>query len=289
MADRLRASLPIVPIDRGLGPVVAFVHGQPGSGADWLDLAEDLSSDHRVIAPDRPGWGAHPRPAVGLGDNAESLARLLEHCGAEPPVTVVGHSLGGGIALELALARPELVGSLVLIGSVGVASALSSLDRLLAVPMVGDGILLAGSATIRRSVRAMRRLPDSWRAGRLAREATRIPTVRAVVGGSGGEALMGRARASFIIEQRALLRETPSLQRRLTLLRVPVAVVHGSSDRIVPLPAARLLAELIPGAELVVIPGHGHLVAFEQREEIAQLVRRYSRMASLGGPPSPSG
>lgn len=282
MAERLRASLPIVPIDHGLGPVVAFVHGQPGCGADWLDLADDLSSDHRVIAPDRPGWGSHPRPAVGLADNAESLARVLERCGAEPPVTVVGHSLGGGVALELALTRPDLVGALVLIGSVGVAAALSGFDRLLAVPMVGDGILLAGGAAIRRSVQALRKLPDSWKGGRLGREAARIPTVRAMVGGSGGEALLGRARASFIIEQRALLRETPSLQRRLALLHLPVAVVHGSSDRIVPLPAARLLAELIPGAELVVIARHGHLVAFERTEEIAQLVRRYSKMASLG-------
>lgn len=261
-----------------------LVHGQPGGGEDWRELAEALASDHRVIAPDRPGWGAHPRPAGGIAENAAALARVAERCGAEPPLTVVGHSLGGGIALELALSRPDLVGALVLVGSVGVSAALSGLDRLLAVPIVGDGLVRAGGAAIRRAAGAVRRIPDRWPAGHLARRATTLPTVRAVLSSAAGDGLLGRARASFLAEQRALIEETPSLQRRLPLLRVPVAVAHGRSDRVVPLAAARLLAEQIPGAELVVFEGEGHLLAFERTAEVAALVRRYARMARGGMP-----
>ena len=275
--------LPSVPLDLGDGPVVLFVHGQPGGGEDWRALAEELSRDHRAIAPDRPGWGSHPRPAMGIAENAAVLARVVERCGAEPPLTVVGHSLGGGVALELAFLRPDLVGALVLVGSVGVSAALSGLDRLLAVPVVGDGLVRAGGVTIRKAAGAFRRVPDRWVAGRIAKRATALSTIQAVLSSGVGDKVLGRARVSFLAEQRALVEETPSLERRLPLLGVPVAVVHGRSDRVVPLSAARLLAERIAGAELIVFPGEGHLLAFDRTAELAAIVRRYSRLAAARG------
>ncbi|MFZ2058940.1 MAG: alpha/beta fold hydrolase, partial [Acidimicrobiales bacterium] len=54
------------PIDVGAGPVVVLVHGQPGAGGDWAALVNMLSDDHRVLAPDRPGWGSDTRPAMGI-------------------------------------------------------------------------------------------------------------------------------------------------------------------------------------------------------------------------------
>jgi pimeloyl-ACP methyl ester carboxylesterase len=269
--------LPSVAIDEGSGPGVVLIHGQPGSGQDWRALADELRSDHRVIAPDRPGWGGNPRPAAGLAANAVAIARLLEHCGLEPPLTLVGHSLGGGVALELALSFPDMVGSIVLVGSVGVDAALSHVDRLLALPMVGDGIVRAGTAAVRRSFHTARRLPPESRVAAAVDRAARIPSVRTVIE-FGGEPMTGRARASFLVEQRALIEETPSLQRRLPLIRVPVAVVNGTSDRIVPLQAARRLAETIPGAELIMLRKEGHLVALERPELVAPTIRRYARL-----------
>ena len=142
----------IAPIDSGAGPVVVLVHGQPGAGGDWRALADLLSADHRVIAPDRPGWGADDRAALGIAANAEMLEQLLEAAGAQSPVTVVGHSLGGGVAIALALKHPERVGALVLVGSVGVAGSLSGFDRLLGVPLLGNGIVRAGVAALRRAL-----------------------------------------------------------------------------------------------------------------------------------------
>jgi pimeloyl-ACP methyl ester carboxylesterase len=265
---------PRLPIDVGDGPLVVLVHGQPGVGGDWVRLAGALSSDHRVIAPDRPGWGTDPGPAIGLGDNAEALAALIESVGANAPATLVGHSLGGGIALELALRHPQQVGALVLVGSVGVAEALSGWDRLLAVPILGEAVLRAGSAALRRTLSTAARYSAHHPEARLAKKVAVLGTLQAAIG-SDGRPMVARSRRSFLVEQRALLAESPGLEERLGQIAVPTAVVTGASDRVVPVGAARSLAARIPGAELVVVSG-GHLVPFEQPEVIARIVRRYS-------------
>jgi pimeloyl-ACP methyl ester carboxylesterase len=268
----------MAPIDAGTGPVVVLVHGQPGAGRDWAVLADLLSVDHRVLAPDRPGWGADARGAMGIAANAEVLEQLLEAAGAKSPVTVVGHSLGGGVALELALRHPERVGALVLVGSVGVAQSLSGFDRLLAVPLVGSGILRAGVAALRRVLIAATRFSDRHPRARVGNIVPTLPTVQAAIG-SDGRPIVGRGRQSFLVEQRALLAETPELERALCRIAVPTAVVTGSSDHVVPLGAARSLAMRIPGAELVVMDG-GHLLPFDEPEKLAEVVRRYSAFAS---------
>jgi pimeloyl-ACP methyl ester carboxylesterase len=267
-----------VPIDRGAGPAVVLVHGQPGAGADWELLAAQLATDYRVLAPDRPGWGSDTRPATGIAANADALEAVLKAAPVEGPVTVVGHSLGGGIALELALRHPQRVGALVLIGSVGVAGALSGFDRLLTVPMVGDGILRAGVAAMRRGLIAATRYSERHPGTRVAPKAVVVPTVRAGIG-AGGRPIIGRGRQSFLVEQRALVAETPGLERALCRIAVPTAVISGASDRIVPSSAARSLAERVPGAELIVVAG-GHLLPFDHLDLVAEVVRRYSALAS---------
>ncbi len=278
---------PNTPIDAGAGPVVVLVHGQPGAGGDWALLAALLSGDHRVLAPDRPGWGSDPRPPMGMAANAEALEAWLEATGAESPVTVVGHSLGGGIALSLALAHPDRVGALVLVGSVGVAGALSGFDRLLTVPVLGNGIVRAGVATLRRGLITAMRYSERYPRARAAQLVTILPTVQAALG-SDARPIVGRSRQSFLVEQRALLAETPQLERALSRIAVPTVVVSGASDRIVPTSSARSLAGRVPGAELIVVPG-GHLLPFDQPGTIAEVVRRYSALASglRGGRPRP--
>jgi pimeloyl-ACP methyl ester carboxylesterase len=266
------------PIDTGDGPVVVLVHGQPGAGGDWVALAGLLSEDHRVLAPNRPGWGSDPRPATGIAANADALEEMLEAVRVPSHVTLVGHSLGGGVALELALRHRDRVGALVLIGSVGVAGAISGFDRLLVVPMVGSGILRAGVATLRRGLITATRYSEQHPDARVAKKVAALPTLQAAIG-SDGRPIIGRSRRSFLVEQRALLAETPGLERSLDAISVPTAVVTGASDHIVPAAAARALAGRIPGAELIVMAG-GHLLPFEQPRKIAEVVRRYGELAA---------
>jgi len=265
-----------VPIDAGVGPVVVLVHGQPGSGADWAAIGRLLSGDHRVIAPDRPGWGTNTSAAVGLAENADALADLLASIGVEGPVTVVGHSFGGAVALEMALRSPQLVGALVLVGSVGVSEALSHLDRLLAVPPVSAWAARAGGGLVRWGLGVASRWPSMYPGARHLGEVTAIPSVASVMG-AGHRPAVGRYRRSFVVEEAALVAETPLLEAQLERVAVPVAVVSGASDHIVRPKAARALAGRVKGAELIVLEG-GHLLPFERPDLLADVVRRYCAM-----------
>ncbi len=96
------------------GPRVVFVHGLFGQGKNWTTIAKGLAGDHRVTLVDLPNHGHSPwTDRVDYLDMAELLATELEHLGE--PVTLVGHSMGGKVAMQLALRRPELLRALVVV------------------------------------------------------------------------------------------------------------------------------------------------------------------------------
>jgi pimeloyl-ACP methyl ester carboxylesterase len=118
-------------IDEGRGPAVLALHGQPGLASDWEKVLPYLVGDHRVLAPDRPGYGRSGGDAIGMGANAELMADMVVRWGVAP-VTVVGHSYGGGIGILMAARYPDVVRALVLVGSVGRADSLNVVDHVLA-------------------------------------------------------------------------------------------------------------------------------------------------------------
>ena len=97
-------------LDTGRGPAVLFVHGLLGSNRTWAALIESIASENRVIAPDLFGHGASAKPTgdYSLSAHAATLRDLLDHLGIET-VTLVGHSLGGGIAMQFSYLFPDRV------------------------------------------------------------------------------------------------------------------------------------------------------------------------------------
>ena len=264
-------------IDRGAGPTVLLLHGQPGSGSSWDPVIERLADRFRVLAPDRPGYGATAGEARGIAENAELIAALLDVTGAGP-ATVVGHSWAGGVGVLLAERYPEKVHSLVLVGAACTPDSVDGIDHLLALPVVGEALTVAGLVALGEVLPKVRRLspriPVTYRDRFLAS----LPD-QGVLGGERGA--LGRHRRTFVTEQRALIDELPVVHAALTRIRVPTAVVVGTWDLVVRPRAGRTLASLVAGAELVEIPRAGHFVARDTPDALAGIVARYGHDAAI--------
>jgi pimeloyl-ACP methyl ester carboxylesterase len=259
-------------VDVGTGSPVLLVHGQPGVGKDWDVVVQRARHGHRLLVPDRPGYGDGPDAAQSMASNAQWLADLLvEHQAA--PATVVGHSYGGGIALLLAASHPELVSGLVLVGSVGVGAALGVVDRVLTVPLVGEGVSAVGLAAMGRVLPPLRPLAADLpgRAGKwLAAALPDAAHASADLGRPGGQ---GRVRRSFVVEQRALVDEIADVEASAETLAVPTVVIVGEWDVVVPPAVGRRLAATIAGAELVAVPEVGHFLPRDRADVVVDAIR----------------
>jgi pimeloyl-ACP methyl ester carboxylesterase len=255
---------------------VLLVHGQPGSAEDWDPLVHLLRSDLHVLAVDRPGYGATSLEARAMSGNAELLADLvMERLGR--PVVIVGHSYGGGVALLMAVRRPESVAGLVLVASVGTGDTVNGVDHLLASPGLGTLLSGAGLFTLGRVLprfgSLVRRLP-STAAHRLRLS---LPDDRYSAEISRAGLRLWR---SFLAEQRALVAEIDDVEAAIGGVVVPTAVVTGTHDLVVPPGSAAELASRIAGAELVVAARTGHFVARDAPAALAGAVRRTVRRAA---------
>jgi pimeloyl-ACP methyl ester carboxylesterase len=247
----------------GEGEPLVLVHGLGGAAANWLALAPLLLPGRRLIVPELPGHGgSSPLPAApSLSPYADRLGLLLEHEGATP-AAVVGHSLGGAVALRLALRRPESVSALVLAAAAGISSTARSARYALTV----TGILKPG-----RKIAPHRR--------RVARSALLKRLVFGRWGASDPPALppevveallAGPARHTDTVSAAtALVRDDvrPDLER----IRCPVLVLWGARDNQLPVDDAFDYARRLR-APLRVIADCGHLLIVERPAACADAI-----------------
>jgi pimeloyl-ACP methyl ester carboxylesterase len=246
---------------------VLLLHGQPGSIRDWERLVSAIDGRATLIALDRPGWDGHSPPA-DLQGNVDAAVAALERRGIDR-ATVVGHSLGGAVAAWLAADHPERVSRLVLAAPAANLDSLYALDRWLATPVAG---YLA-------SVAALAGLGLALTTGPVRRHiADELALDDRYLQAAGRRLLAPAAWRAFVIEQRALIRDLPVLESRLKDISAPTTIIAGSADRIVPVHAARRLAGQIPGAELVLLPGAGHLLPQRHPQRLAEVI-----LAARGG------
>jgi 2-hydroxy-6-oxonona-2,4-dienedioate hydrolase len=242
---------------------ILLLHGQPGSARDWDGVVAALGSEREVLAIDRPGWDGQTG-AADLQRNVEAALSALDAAGTER-ATVVGHSLGGAVAAWLAADHPERVGALVLTAPAANLASLYELDRWLTIPVAG---YLASVAALSGLGLALAAGPVRRRiAGELALDDRYLQN-------AGRRLLAPAAWRAFAVEQRALVHDLPALESRLGRIRAPATIVTGSSDRIVPVAAAKRLTTQIPGSELVVLPRAGHLLPLRHPERLAEIITR---------------
>lgn len=235
-------------------PAVVALHGWRRTHADFSRSLGPGSPGGplAVAALDLPGFGASPEPPAAWGspEYAEVVARVVEGLGAGP-VVVVGHSLGGRVAVRLAARRPELVRGLVLTGAP-------------VAPRGGPTPRPKPAFRVARRLHRLGLLPES--AMERARQRHGSADYRA---------------ASGVVRQVLVRMVGESYEEDLARLQGPVELVWGDDDSAAPVEGARRLATTIPGARLTVCPGAGHLTPLTVPDELRAATRRL-----LGGDPA---
>jgi pimeloyl-ACP methyl ester carboxylesterase len=244
----------------GEGPGLVLVHGLTGSSTTWREVMPALTERFTVLAPDLLGHGesAKPRGDYSLGAFASGVRDLMVALGMER-ATVVGHSLGGGVALQLAYQFPERCERLVLVNSGGLGKEVHAILRAVALPgselvmpfvlapQVQRLLASAGGVAARLGFRSSVRGAEVWRSY------TGLTEIR--------------GRTAFVHTVRSVIDVTGqrvSARDRLYLAEeIPTLVVWGDRDRIIPVSHAHATHALIPGSRLEIVPGVGHFLPFE--------------------------
>jgi pimeloyl-ACP methyl ester carboxylesterase len=238
----------------GRGTLVVLLHGIAGSSATWESVIPRLSGGCRVIAPDLLGHGESPKPAgdYSLGAYANLVRDLLVELG-EDKCTVVGHSLGGGVAMQFAYQYPERCERLVLVSSGGLGREVHPILRAAALPgaaLVLPWLSVVGSLGIGLLTRFAGRLgfpkstdlAETWRSftslGEPEVRLTFLHTVRELID-------LGGQRMS-------------ALDRLYLCARRPTLIVWGENDPLIPVSHARRAHALIEGSQLEIFEGAGH-------------------------------
>jgi pimeloyl-ACP methyl ester carboxylesterase len=250
-----------VAVERGAGPVVVLLHGQPGTASVWgTTLSHVRDSGMRVLAVDRPGYDGRPERATGFAGNVDALMALLDERGTERAY-LVAHSWAGGVALLAAARYPHRVAGLLLLASVGTPGSIDLSDRLLAQPVVGRLAARAMAAGGPRWASALARTSGTPTYGEGLRQ------VRAAL------VEWGRIGAweAFRTEQLALVRELPSVTSALPDVVAPTIVVQGERDGYVRPKAGWELASRLPAARLVRLQA-GHALPIERPQAVAGLM-----------------
>jgi 3-oxoadipate enol-lactonase len=262
---------------KGSGPPVVFLHPGLADSRVWDPQWTSFAPRYQLVRCDLPGFGRTP-----LGNGTVELARdvtaLLDQVGV-PAATIIGCSLGGRVALEVALARPELVSSLVLVGAGLPGYAWSETVR--------ESRATADEAVSRGDLDAATEINlRMWVDGPNRKPAEVDPSIRAAVAEMQRDALKLQAPYWDDVTEKPLV---PELSDRLGDVRIPTLVLFGEEDVEDIHRLAEILAAAIPDATLASIPGAAHVPNLEQPAAFDALVLDFLATvgpgASLQSPP----
>jgi pimeloyl-ACP methyl ester carboxylesterase len=244
----------------GRGPVLVLLHGIAGSSATWEELIPPLAEQFTVIAPDLLGHGHSSKPPAeySMGAYASNVRDLLTVLG-HTRLSVVGHSLGGGVAMQFSYQFPEMSERLVLVSSGGLGRELHPILRLAALP--GAEWVLPGLCSPR-----LRQVVDRG-ARLLARAGLRTgPDLREVWRGY-VSLFDAEARQAFIHTVRTAIdiggQRATALDRLYLAAQIPTLIIWGEQDRMIPVKHGRDAHAAIEGSRLEVFPDAGHFPYLE--------------------------
>lgn len=251
---------------RGSGPAVVLWHSLLCDGGMWAGVLPSLVVRHRVLNIDGPGHGrsAEVRAPFSLEDCVDALFAVLDAAG-EQAASLVGLSWGGMVAMRAALQRPDRVRSIALLDTSSRAEALQRLPRYRVM------------AAIARRFGAIPPLLDRMEPLFFA---PRTRSERAEIVRTFRERLAAMDPASLGHAVDAVIFSRGDITNRLGEVRCPTLVVCGLDDVATPPARSEEIARAIPGAELALVPGAGHLSAWERPEVVGPLLLEHLERAS---------
>jgi pimeloyl-ACP methyl ester carboxylesterase len=239
----------------GSGPVIVLLHGITGSSATWEELIAPLAKSFTVIAPDLLGHGQSSKPSAeySMGAYASSVRDLLVVLG-HMRVTLVGHSLGGGVAMQFVYQFPEMCERLVLVSSGGLGRELHPILRLAALPGADWVLPHLCSPRLRGVVDRGARL--------LGRLGLRTGTDLREVWRSYVSLFDDEARQAFIYTVRTAIdiggQRATAVDRLYLASQIPTLIVWGEQDRMIPVAHGRAAHAAIEGSRFEVVADAGH-------------------------------
>ncbi|HEX5401217.1 MAG TPA: alpha/beta hydrolase [Pseudonocardiaceae bacterium] len=256
---------------------VVFAHGWTLDHTSWDRVVDAIGQQVRVVRYDHRGHGgsaSSPAGTATIAQVSDDLAELIADRIPTGPIVLVGHSMGGMAAMALAERHPTLFAER--IAAVGlVATSCGGLSDV----TFGLPRLLAGrAAAIER--RLNRRV--ARRQVLLGKPKAAVPALRWLLFGSGSRKAdvlatamqVGRCHPASAVGFRASLNDHERREALAAMREMPVVIMAGGSDRLTTLPHARVIADELPTAELVIYPGAGHMLPYERATDIAAHVDR---------------
>jgi pimeloyl-ACP methyl ester carboxylesterase len=256
-------------LDSGKGPAILFIHGLTGSRRNWAHLVDALNTDHRMLAPDLFGHGTSAKPMgdYSLGAHAAVMRDLLDLLGISR-VTLVGHSFGGGIAMQFCYLFPNRVERLVLVASGGLGRDVSRLLRAATLPGAELVLPLIASSWVCARLEATGRILT--RAGlRASPETTEILR---------GFTTLADAdtRRAFLATTRGVIDpggQSVSAHDHLPMgIQIPTLIVWGTRDHLIPPWHATTAHQAIADSRVVLFEGAGHFPHLDEPERFAQVL-----------------
>jgi pimeloyl-ACP methyl ester carboxylesterase len=258
-------------LDEGSGEAIVLLHGLAGSSETWRSLIGPLSRKYRVVAPDLLGHGnsTKPRTDYSLGALSVLIRDVLDELGITR-ATFVGHSLGGGIAMQFVYQHPDYVQRLVLINSGGLGPDVGMLLRLASLP---------GAELVLPIIAAKRLLDPGERVWSLMRKAG-IESPR-------GEEMWrhyrslsdGPTRQAFLRTVRGVIdhrgQAVSALNRLNTRMNFPVMAIWGDRDAMIPVAHAYAAQQIRPDVRVEVLTDVGHFPHAERPGEVAELIEDF--------------
>lgn len=246
----LNDTVTVAVADQGQGRAFLLLHGGAGP-ASVAGLAAALSAAARVVTPTHPGFNGEPRPEGfrSVADLARAYLDLLDRLALEQ-VIVVGNSVGGWIAAEMALLAPRRLAGIVLLNAVGIDGAI--------VDPLG--------------------LPPAERAAKAFHDPRRYALAPSTPEAA---AIMAANHAALRVYAGQPFMHDPTLRARLARLAAPALVAWGASDGIVDVAYGRRLSDSMPGARFALIEEAGHFPHIEQLPRVLGLIEDFSRAQML--------